>query len=85
MDGLIAKTYHHLSYLRRERYLRSVKPARPIFCRVRQGVLGWIDQFKEILLGESCLISYTVAEHYSLVVFFVWFSVTNHLLLIIWK
>lgn len=34
-----------------ERYLRSVKPARPIFCRVRQGVLGWIDQFKEILLA----------------------------------
>ncbi|KAF8928938.1 inner nuclear membrane protein enriched at telomere/subtelomere region [Haplosporangium gracile] len=34
-----------------ERYLRSMKPARPFFCRVRQGVLGWIDQFKEILLA----------------------------------
>lgn len=34
-----------------ERCLRSVKPARPIFCRVRQGILGWIDQFKEILFA----------------------------------
>ncbi|KAG0284290.1 inner nuclear membrane protein enriched at telomere/subtelomere region [Linnemannia gamsii] len=34
-----------------EKYLRSQKPARPFFCRVRQGVLGWIDQLKEILLA----------------------------------
>ncbi|KAF9153319.1 inner nuclear membrane protein enriched at telomere/subtelomere region [Linnemannia schmuckeri] len=34
-----------------ERYLRSVKPARPFFCQVRQGVLGWIDHFKKILLA----------------------------------
>ncbi|KAF9142627.1 inner nuclear membrane protein enriched at telomere/subtelomere region [Mortierella sp. GBA39] len=38
-----------------EKYLRSVKPARPIFCRVRQGVLGWIDQLKEILLALLAL------------------------------
>ncbi|KAF9909366.1 inner nuclear membrane protein enriched at telomere/subtelomere region [Linnemannia zychae] len=38
-----------------ERYLRSVKPARPFFCRVRQGVLGWIEQFKEIILALMTL------------------------------
>lgn len=65
---LIAESYHHTLHLRSERCLRSVKPARPIFCRVRQGILGWIDQFKEILFGESCLISHTVVEHYSLIV-----------------
>ncbi|KAF9133351.1 inner nuclear membrane protein enriched at telomere/subtelomere region [Mortierella sp. 14UC] len=38
-----------------ERYLRSVKPARPFFCRVRQGALGWIERFKEILLALMTL------------------------------
>ncbi|KAG0055186.1 inner nuclear membrane protein enriched at telomere/subtelomere region [Gryganskiella cystojenkinii] len=40
-----------------ETYLRSLRPARPLACRVRQAVLGWLIQYQVPLIVSSILVT----------------------------